>query len=602
MDCKYKVNIKNIQYNYKIRLAELQEKYKFNLFCTGGKYDDTEIREEIASLEEENEYLNSIVDQLPKVKVEGEYPTLDNTLQAKMKVDLKGNTSQYTTNGNQLVNFGDLTIQSNSVVYTFTNDLFIEKANGSSYNHSYFSILDSVKNNAGKTIKFGYNSVDLSNFTGGTTTIVQLVITNNGSTTYKELAKYSNATTLTLDTYTIPNDTSGITKAQIQIFANNSSTVNNTSEIKITKPLIYYDNNNQYEPYTGGQPAPSPDYPFPIHVVSGNNSIKVRSTNVYQGLYKGGYLNSSGVYSDSAGYRTIYASVKPNTKYYINKPLTTRCIIGCSTNVISLGTQTTNVYRDDSATHIEYTTDPTANYINIYCYASSGESITFEELQNNLFITENEATYPINLESMELAYIPDTDYQDRIFKATEGDTFYDTLDSTTKNSLDTGSWYKYGAIYKKTLVGNENWSYQSEHPRFVLNLSPRPVNNAMCYAPIYIKGQTSSAGSNNTISVASGSGYSQLLVHDERFTTKGAYNTWLSSNNVDIYYPLETPTYTKITDTTLISQLEALKEAESYLGQTNISQVNNDAPFIINASALYDLNNLITRVAILETE
>lgn len=53
-------------------------------------------------------------------------------------------------------------------------------------------------------------------------------------------------------------------------------------------------------------------------------------------------------------------------------------------------------------------------------------------------------------------------------------------------------------------------------------------------------------------------------------------------------------TQTEITDTTLINQLEALKEAQSYSGQTNILQVNNDAPFIITAKALMDLSNLGT--------
>ena len=41
------------------------------------------------------------------------------------------------------------------------------------------------------------------------------------------------------------------------------------------------------------------------------------------------------------------------------------------------------------------------------------------------------------------------------------------------------------------------------------------------------------------------------------------------------------PTYTKITGTydTLASQLEAVWRANSYKGQTNISQVNDDLPF-----------------------
>jgi hypothetical protein len=74
-------------------------------------------------------------------------------------------------------------------------------------------------------------------------------------------------------------------------------------------------------------------------------------------------------------------------------------------------------------------------------------------------------------------------------------------------------------------------------------------------------------------------------------------------NGMIIYYVLETPTYTQITDTTLISQLNNLYTyITSYLGQTNITQTNAELPFNIDASALYDLNNLISRVATLEVE
>ena len=53
-----------------------------------------------------------------------------------------------------------------------------------------------------------------------------------------------------------------------------------------------------------------------------------------------------------------------------------------------------------------------------------------------------------------------------------------------------------------------------------------------------------------------------------------------------IYCALATPTYETITDTTLLSQLEALKNASSYDTKTHITQNSNDKPFILNATAL----------------
>ena len=62
----------------------------------------------------------------------------------------------------------------------------------------------------------------------------------------------------------------------------------------------------------------------------------------------------------------------------------------------------------------------------------------------------------------------------------------------------------------------------------------------------------------------------------------------MGNNNTTFYGIKPTPTYTEITDSTLLSQLNAL--AKSYNSQTNISQNNNDLPFIINATALREMS------------
>ena len=65
--------------------------------------------------------------------------------------------------------------------------------------------------------------------------------------------------------------------------------------------------------------------------------------------------------------------------------------------------------------------------------------------------------------------------------------------------------------------------------------------------------------------------------------TANLFKTWLSTHNTTVYYVLATPTYTEITDTNLINQLEALKSKNE---TTNISQVANDLPFELSATAL----------------
>lgn len=57
------------------------------------------------------------------------------------------------------------------------------------------------------------------------------------------------------------------------------------------------------------------------------------------------------------------------------------------------------------------------------------------------------------------------------------------------------------------------------------------------------------------------------------------FKTWLSTHNTAVYYLLESPLTTEITDTNLIEQLEALRLSTTYANETNIAQSNNDLPF-----------------------
>jgi hypothetical protein len=81
----------------------------------------------------------------------------------------------------------------------------------------------------------------------------------------------------------------------------------------------------------------------------------------------------------------------------------------------------------------------------------------------------------------------------------------------------------------------------------------------------------------------------------ENTYTLETFKTWLQSqyNNeipVKVYYILEIPTDTEITDTTLISQLEAINNALSYEEQTNIRGSSNGSNPIFTVQAYKSLN------------
>ena len=191
-------------------------------------------------------------------------------------------------------------------------------------------------------------------------------------------------------------------------------------------------------------------------------------------------------------------------------------------------------------------------------------------------------SYPINLGEIELCKIGN--YQDSIVK-------------------DNGKWFLHKEIGKVVFDGSESWSINTS---YTYNVFYRTLNN---YARIsnaqttyceYYKGIENAAGIadfgnnyNNSIGVRTANdNIKDIYISNNSITSASDFKTWLSTHNTVVYYVLANPTYTEITDSTLISQLEAIAGAEGYTGQTNISQTNSDKPFIITATTLKDLSSL----------
>jgi hypothetical protein len=188
-------------------------------------------------------------------------------------------------------------------------------------------------------------------------------------------------------------------------------------------------------------------------------------------------------------------------------------------------------------------------------------------------------TYNIDLPSgMELCKIGN--YQDYFYK-------------------DSDKWYLHKEIGKVVFTGgdNETW-YISETStlgsnRFlngsIANLVTKPSADSVTINTLsnyFIAKSANQTYSNQEGLDISRNGNIHVYADSTKTYTVAQFKTWLSTHNLSVYYPLATPTSTEIIDTTLINQLEELYIAKSKENQTNISQVNNDLPFIISASAL----------------
>lgn len=174
--------------------------------------------------------------------------------------------------------------------------------------------------------------------------------------------------------------------------------------------------------------------------------------------------------------------------------------------------------------------------------------------------------YPISLGEIELCKIGD--YQDYIYK-------------------DNDKWYLHKEIGKVVLNGSESWAYDSPRARFFSTiystdtmLRGQGLCNYYKYGDSVRKGCFDINFDKKTL---------YMFNPDSSITTSIAFKTWLGTNKPIVYYVLVTPTTTEITDTTLQQQLNALEKARSYNSQTNISQENNDKPFILDVTALKQL-------------
>ena len=231
---------------------------------------------------------------------------------------------------------------------------------------------------------------------------------------------------------------------------------------------------------------------------------------------------------------------------------------------------------------------------------SAGDTITYE---NIMVSTSNSKGYtPYGTTPIELCKIGDyTDYflHDK------------TLDK----------WYLHKEIGKVVLNGSENWQLRNTSEKGtktyslgnVLNdylLEPsvtNPGGYALCDKFVVNRTVTGIGQMYSPSNLLDVIGldfyYNQSSPTARAIYTNTTENLpiYLSSNNATIYYQLATPTDTEITYQPLIEQLNAIEKAMSYNSQTNISQVNNDAPFIISAEAIMSLQNVLDRIELLES-
>ena len=262
----------------------------------------------------------------------------------------------------------------------------------------------------------------------------------------------------------------------------------------------------------------------------------------------------TGQVRDTTGwYVSDWIAIKPNTAY-------------TSSNISS----NTKCWYDKNKTFISYANATTATSPANAKYLRVNGTLASIESNPNLMIEEGESqtTYE-PYTSIELCKIGT--YQDRIYKSN-------------------GNWYLHKEIGKAILDGTENWKMTNggtQNWYYIANITSKLLAIILTspFSQSFLSNQYVNADITNNNTTTGFNLYSATTITNIRIRygtedTIENFKNNLATNNLIVYAPLQTPTETQITDTTLISQLNALYNATIYSTTHINTETSNLLPYI----------------------
>lgn len=251
-------------------------------------YDDTEVKEDIADIQEEQTEQNTEIEKLqtenarfkatlPTTTGEGQDITLNKTAELEFKKPPlpMGNSEQESTTGKNKLILRTLTEQTvNGITFTpvfdeNNNTLKYINVNGTATASANIQLSGSITLNGTFTLSSGLGI--------STTTYIRCL----DSSTYAGLLRtdISGSQTANLENRTVLT----------YLYVENGTTVNN---VKIYPMIEEGSTATSYEPYTGGQASPNPDYPQEITNVTGDVEVKVQNKNLLDMIEKQSYTEN----------------------------------------------------------------------------------------------------------------------------------------------------------------------------------------------------------------------------------------------------------------------------------------------------------------------
>ena len=515
------------------------------LHCQPYKYKLNEEAEEL-----ENEYIEQ----------EGTSLTFNNTLVAPMNIDLKGNTLQNgTPTPSSPIPVNNVSGDNQVVVcgknlWRFLSTDYYNNQNISSWNILSLDKLELTSTNG------TYANVKYKlNLPNGTYTFKLGKVTNTNSNMTKKrmtLAQYIGANISVIqhmdegNSYTINIDNSQNDFYCIEFWATYETAMINTAtfeEIQIEKGSTA----TTYEAYNGT-----------------TYNIDLPVENLCNGINQGYWLNQAANSCGKSTYDSGLVVEVNGGNYTISTSASqTRYRVACLTSLpdSSQVSSYNGVNKDNTSNSI---TIDTTGYNYLIVNATDLTKIQIEQGSKPNTYTPY-GTTPIELNKIGT-------YQDYIYK--ENDKWY-LHKEINKIAIVSGGYLSSGS--------NENFA------QFNMNISSFGIgvnnqDNGLCNYFKYYSGVFANTKSDSGFGLFGGG--TLALSVPRSIAPSGSENTsfatWLENHQTYYWYKLATPTNTEITYQPLIEQLESIKNAMSKAGTTNVNQVNNDLPFMLDLSVL----------------
>lgn len=507
---------------------------------------------------------------IEKVTTEDGYAQINDSSNRRLNnMIIRGNSEQIQTTGKNLLLIYKQTQTVNGITLTYDNDNKVIIANGTatSWTNIALGVFDFKK---GITYKF------VGCPKGGSVDTLYHIEPNGGL--FFDIGNGA--------TYTPSEDK---LNTLIYFVVTKGVVLNNL----VIKPMITTDLNvtyDDYEPYTGGKPSPSPEYPQEIKavnelsgVMSGKNLLKPHGSYPRTGYGITFNLMNDGIHVNgkctaSSWYTFIYSDTLQAGTYYINGikgASNSRYQVVLYKNDVIIGYITTNNFK-------LVLKEKAKIKLSLYVYPGYG---TFNDLvlpymicrnENDLYLyTPYQGQSLLNYTLQNPLYkLSDVyDYIDfnrgKIVRNIGVITFDGSDDEDIRLSPPDGSCRVYLYLFRNSILSIEN-------------INPYCKSNMFKFTNLWTDGVMSH---NHLFYVSS----TNIYVSYNEITSLNDFKTWLNKNPITVYYQLATPTEEDI-PAELLSQL---KELQTYVTTTNVMFEASDVYPIVDLEYIADTKTYI---------